>query len=380
MDGSVPVFRLGERGGDGLCCDARGVGLGPVALVEAAEARGRRVYRLRPAEQIARTLALAYGAFGADDLARRLSVLEVAAPSLEAGDLAKAMIAALQMKLPPLAPEAVAKLVREPTLRKYSPDQPRDERGRWTEGSGSASGDADTKPTAAKPVQVAANDTGTMSDAGGMLPAPTDSDGEVPAPPPGTGKVREYSPEEAAKLPPPPAGSKYVTLNDGSVLWDGYLNGGKGGPMLMPENVSLAADAKDGEQLRASYEALLQSAPDAAGVFPGFREGAMLAWFVPGSGSKDYQSLDNERRNIDPKYVDMTNYNYGVVAAAAGYSKEEMLAAAGIVNVATDLVGRVRDDKPKDTSGPEGNKVRNVDMMQKGYDDYVAGRITPRSR
>ena len=60
MDGSISMFRLEIRGEAGLFCDERGVGLGPIALVEAAIMNGRSVYRLRPAEEIARTLALAY--------------------------------------------------------------------------------------------------------------------------------------------------------------------------------------------------------------------------------------------------------------------------------------------------------------------------------
>src|SRR5215467_6271449 len=129
MEGSIPMFRLGERGGDGLCCDVRGVALGPIALVEAAEANGRRVYRVRPAEEIARALALAYDPFTTDDLARRLSGLDVAARALEVGDMAKAMVATVLLKLPPLSPEAMAKLARDPTLKKYSPDQPRVPKG-----------------------------------------------------------------------------------------------------------------------------------------------------------------------------------------------------------------------------------------------------------
>jgi hypothetical protein len=169
MDGSVPMFRLTKRGGDALCCDLRGVALGPVALVEVAEANGRRVYRVRPAEEIARTLALAYDPFTPDDLARRLSGLEVAARALEAGDMAKAAVATVLLKLPPLSADAIAKLARDPTLKKYSPDQPRDERGRWTSGS-AADANADGSPSA-RPVQVAATDTGVMSDAGGVVPA-----------------------------------------------------------------------------------------------------------------------------------------------------------------------------------------------------------------
>jgi len=212
MDGSFPMFRLTARGGDGLCCDRRGIALGPVVLVEAVEANGRRVYRLRPAEEIARALALAYAPFTTDDLARRLSGLEVAARALEADDLAKATVATVLMKLPPLSADAIAKLARDPTLKKYSPDQPRDERGRWTSGDGADAAADDAAP--APPVRVAANDTGVMSDAGGILPAPASGSApQVPPPAFGTGSVREYSPEEAAKLPPPPAGSKYVTLN-----------------------------------------------------------------------------------------------------------------------------------------------------------------------
>jgi lysozyme len=170
VDVSIPMFRLAKRGGDGLCCDARGVGLGPVALVEAAQANGRRVYRRRPAEEIARTLALAYDPFSSDDLAHRLSGLDVAARALEAGDMAKAAVATVLLKLPPLSAEAAAKLAREPTLKKYSPDQPRDERGRWTGGGGAAEANADDAAST-RPVQVAADGTGVISDAGGILPA-----------------------------------------------------------------------------------------------------------------------------------------------------------------------------------------------------------------
>jgi|SRR5579883_108574 len=141
----MPMFRLTQRGGDGLCCDASGVALGPVALVEAAEANGRCVYRVRPAEEIARALALACDPFTPDDLARRLSGLEVAARALEAGDMAKAAAATVLRKLPPLTVGAMAKLARDPALKKYSPDQPRDERGRWTSGASGADA-SDDKP------------------------------------------------------------------------------------------------------------------------------------------------------------------------------------------------------------------------------------------
>src|SRR5215471_2072364 len=119
-DPFTTMFRLTTRGSAGLACDEKGVAFGPIALVDSLSSNGKCVYRARPAEEIARALALAYGPFSADDLARRLSGLDVAARALEAGDLAKAGIATVLLKLPPLTAEALAKLARERTLRKYS--------------------------------------------------------------------------------------------------------------------------------------------------------------------------------------------------------------------------------------------------------------------
>jgi hypothetical protein len=67
----------------------------------------------------------------------------------------------------------------------------------------------------------------------------------------------------------------------------------------------------------------------------------------------------------------VTNYDYGVVAAAAGYSREDALKNAGTIK------RLFHADDPDQASGPFGNKVRNADMIAKGYDDYVAGKIIP---
>jgi hypothetical protein len=104
---------------------------------------------------------LAYDDLAPTDIARCLSSLDVAAKALDAGDLAKASVAAVLLKLPDLSVEGFAKLAADPSLKKYSPSQPRDGRGRWTsDGAGSAA------------LQVAANDSGTRTDAGGILPTP----------------------------------------------------------------------------------------------------------------------------------------------------------------------------------------------------------------
>src|SRR5215472_15748648 len=76
--------------GLGFARDEKGVALGLIVLVDALSSDGKSVYEVRPAAEIARTLALAYGAIAADELARHLRGLDVAARALEAGDLAKA--------------------------------------------------------------------------------------------------------------------------------------------------------------------------------------------------------------------------------------------------------------------------------------------------
>jgi len=93
------------------------------------------------------------------------------------------------------------------------------------------------------------------------------------------------------------------------------------------------------------------------------RDAAMLALF------QEYGPMDYQRSSgvFNADYRDFGNYNYGVVAAAAGYTKDQALAAAGAYNAT----------RSNDTSGAYGNSPRNAEYIEKGYDDYVAGKITP---
>jgi hypothetical protein len=331
---------LGERGGEGVCCDWHGVGLGPVALVEAAAARGRRVYRLRPAEEIARTLALAYGPFAADDLARRLSGLEVAARALEAGDLAKAMVAAVQLKLPPLAPEAAAKLARDPTLRKYSPDLPRDERGRWIDGSGGAIGGGDdATPATAKPVQVAANDTGVMNDAGSILPAST-----------------KPAVDRSRRVP--------VTLPDGSTVHDPYTNG----PLLSPvADLRVLADA--GRAAGQEYHELLSS-PEGSDVAISYLVGVLGANLGHG-GVFDYQRSGNSFTGLTqfPEFRDVSNFNVGLFCQQAGLTLEETLTIAG-------RFARIRSSNARPDQ-PYGLDKQTADLIRSGFETGASGVFGP---
>jgi len=69
-----------------------------------------------------------------------MSGLKVVAHALNAGDLGRAMIAAIHLRLPALSGGGAAGVnFAADMLAKYNPDEPRDARGRWTtEGNGSA--------------------------------------------------------------------------------------------------------------------------------------------------------------------------------------------------------------------------------------------------
>lgn len=346
MTGSMPMFRLTSRGCDGLCCDVRGVALGPVALVEAAEANGRRVYRVRPAEEIARTLALAYDPFAPDDLARRLSSLDVAARALEAGDMAKAMVATVLLKLPSLSDEAIAKLACNPTLKKYSPDQPRDERGRWTSGASGAVDASDE--TAAKPIRIAANDTGVMSDAGGILPA---ADKPV---------IRDNR-------------GVRVVLPDGSQVWDPYTKA----PLISPF-ADLREVAAAGRAVGAEYFQSLNTPEAAAGANPFLYE---RLWSNLGHGGTfDYQREANDDPNSGKRFKqlrqfrDVANFNVRLFSQQAGLTLNETLGFAG--SFAYWRSSNSRPDQPYDLD------ARTADLIRIGYrtgESGVFGPAAPRS-
>ena len=338
----VSIYRLAGPKGDGrhpYVSEAGAyLGHGTALLDSLKDAAG--LMRFKPRSEVELDVILSKAHGRPIDSSRVMGNLRSVANALNNGDVTLASIALAHSRIEPLPDEATAQrlakadrhlraflgkrrhsasLARPARLSapttKYSSDQPRVPAGtpgggRWTSGD-------------SRGVQVASANAGGMDDAGGTPAAHT----PPPPPPAGIGVVREYSPEEAANLPPPPSGSKYVTLSDGSVLSDGYLNGGQGGPMLMPKDVLLEDNVRVGHVLAASVEA---SATVGADMPP--REFAMAFLFLPGHGAMDYQSVYGKNGLYNRDYVDFTNYNFGVVAAAAGYSRDEALASAGFVN------------------------------------------------
>ena len=126
--GVVRVFRLtNEPGGLGLSCTRTGVSLAGVPLLRKTAAG----FAPRPASEIAALLKAAYG----EDPTNLQSRLGALAQALNAGDFAKAMIAAVHTRTPELSLEAALKLANadgELAKHNYNPDEPRDWHGRWT--------------------------------------------------------------------------------------------------------------------------------------------------------------------------------------------------------------------------------------------------------
>lgn len=77
------MIRLVERGGPGLCCDAVGVALGPVPLVERLSGAGGCRYGMRAPEEIVNALAMAYGPLAVDALTRCMSTFDAARPGAQ---------------------------------------------------------------------------------------------------------------------------------------------------------------------------------------------------------------------------------------------------------------------------------------------------------
>jgi hypothetical protein len=88
----------------------------------------------------------------------------------------------------------------------------------------------------------------------------------------------------------------------------------------------------------------------------------MVAMFWPG-GTQDYQRTYSDNGNIVPQLMDFGYYNYGVVAAASGYTLPETLEGAGAAN----QVGN------GDKTGPYGTNGNYIWNTVEGWGDYNMG-------
>jgi hypothetical protein len=115
----IRPFRLVERGGAGLACDADGIGLGGIALASVDRGvAGAARYVVRSAGELSAILGAAYGPQRDDVVQRRHRGLCRAASALEAENLALAAIETVMLALPRLDADAMAKLASLADLEK----------------------------------------------------------------------------------------------------------------------------------------------------------------------------------------------------------------------------------------------------------------------
>jgi hypothetical protein len=231
------TFRLSNKAGDfGLACQLdTGLSLAGVQLLR----RTPSGFSPRPLADLGPLMKGAYAE--AADPERLVRGLGVVADALNRGDIGRAMIAALHMRLPDLDAAGAARIAEaDEVLAKYSPDEPRDERGRWTTGGAARTPPSVTSPSGASasarawgepgrlyggriipvaggPVEVTAEDPVQGRGMGDNNP-PEAATGRAPGKP---GQPRTRLPQASEPASPPLGyipGDPFYPMNDG-VRW-----------------------------------------------------------------------------------------------------------------------------------------------------------------
>ena len=133
------LFKLDQNPkGLGLRCDSGGLFLGGDALLE-RDRHGN--FEARPASDLQKVLGRVYG--DETNWENRIRSVKLVANALNKGDMARAMMTAVLMRLPD-RDGAIRIADVDGVLAKagFNPDEPRDERGRWTNG-GNGNDDAE---------------------------------------------------------------------------------------------------------------------------------------------------------------------------------------------------------------------------------------------
>jgi hypothetical protein len=150
MDRNSPAFRLATPGSGGVACGEEGLFVGSTALLKRTHQGDGRRWRHRPIDELNVELSERYGV--PVDLSGKLGGLRAVATALDLGDIVRAQIAALHLRMPdpPLrkamrSGEALATLLGElrgsGLLAKYlSGEFDESKHPRWPAGSPDSAG------------------------------------------------------------------------------------------------------------------------------------------------------------------------------------------------------------------------------------------------
>ena len=127
----TPLFKLDQDSkGRGLRCDDNGLFFAGNALLR-RDCGGS--FEARPEDELRKCFGGAYG--GEANFESRIRSVKLVAKALNNGEMARAMMTAVLMRLPdPSRPIRVANVNGGLAKAGYDPDEPRDERGRWANG------------------------------------------------------------------------------------------------------------------------------------------------------------------------------------------------------------------------------------------------------
>jgi len=128
----VTVFKLSQRSGSlGLNCKDDGLTLAGIPLL----IQHNMVFAPRDEHEIRYLIEKSYG--NAIDSTSITNGLRAVARALNEGEIGRAMIAAVHLRLPDLDIDGAMRIAdANETLQKYDPDEVRDGRGRWATGRG----------------------------------------------------------------------------------------------------------------------------------------------------------------------------------------------------------------------------------------------------
>jgi len=182
-------------------------------------------------------------------------------------------------------------------------------------------------------------------------------------------------------------GAVELTYANGNDVIDAFTKN----PLLMPDGVSLDNNIEMGMRMQG-----LPSFFDdtLTGKFFPEKEAVMISLFSSNQ-PMDYQKIYSNTDQINKTYIDFGNYNYGVTAAAAGYSLDQTLLAAGLRNLFSTMTNAPGEivrtlwqsaDKLQSLqnelntltnklSGTDLNIPRDETLIRQGFGDYTADKV-----
>lgn len=329
----IARYRLAGPNGDGLLPylndDGAFLAAGTPLLEKRGDFGSKPRWTVRQRDVLEKLLAIGYG--GPVDLETRMGALQAVANALNEGCESRAAIALLHTRLPAAdSVESATKMATADGLRKYNPYW--EQQGRQGEGAPNA---------------------GWWAQSGQLAPAKA--------------SVEPVSASGTASAP------TAATADDGTALKDKngnlVIDPNTGKPYPMPPGMNIKENVAQAEYARSLFE---QKMNDPASPVPNW-EMSRYAWMLFNfrqGGNMDYQRPEGwyaawRHQIVIMDYRNVTNYNYGAVAAAMGFSLDDALFYAGLHNLS------VGNRKNANTS--YGNQDVAVKNITQGYKDYLDG-------